>query len=39
MCYLGEKYAPIDGIDKYDPSIGSCITVPTIIPHLADELL
>ncbi|KAH7312662.1 Fructosamine kinase-domain-containing protein [Stachybotrys elegans] len=36
MCYLCEKYAPIDGIDKYDPTMDPVITGATITPHLAD---
>ncbi|KAK7911191.1 hypothetical protein PG985_013672 [Apiospora marii] len=39
MCYLCEKYAPIDGIDKYDSGIDPCITGATIVPHVADALL
>lgn len=36
MCYLIEKYAPIDGIDKYDPLIDPSITGARITPHLAE---
>ncbi|KAK3997917.1 Fructosamine kinase-domain-containing protein [Cladorrhinum sp. PSN332] len=39
MCYLCEKYAPIDGIDKYDPMIDPSITRARIVPHLAEGLL
>ncbi|KAK6833359.1 Fructosamine kinase-domain-containing protein [Apiospora arundinis] len=39
MCYLCEKYAPIEGIDKYDPRIDPSITGARITPHLADGLL
>jgi hypothetical protein len=37
--YLCEKYAPIDGIDKYDPSIDPSLTGACIDPHLADWLI
>ncbi|KAI1266565.1 Fructosamine kinase-domain-containing protein [Xylariaceae sp. FL1019] len=33
MCYLCEKYAPIDGIDKYDPRLDPALTGATIVPH------
>ncbi|KAI0143681.1 Fructosamine kinase-domain-containing protein [Xylariaceae sp. FL1272] len=33
MCYLCEKYAPIDMIDKYDPRIDPSLTGATIVPH------
>ncbi|PMD32250.1 hypothetical protein L207DRAFT_499902 [Hyaloscypha variabilis F] len=33
MCYLCEKYAPIEGIDKYDPQIDPSITGARIIVH------
>lgn len=39
MCYLCEKYAPIDGIDKYDPMIDPSITGARIVPHLAEGLI
>ncbi|KAJ3578208.1 hypothetical protein NPX13_g2352 [Xylaria arbuscula] len=39
MCYLCEKYAPIDGIDKYDPRNDPSITGACIVPHLADGLI
>ncbi|KAH6848432.1 Fructosamine kinase-domain-containing protein [Chaetomium sp. MPI-CAGE-AT-0009] len=39
MCYLCEKYAPIDGIDKYDPLIDPLLTGACIVPHLADGLI
>jgi len=39
MCYLIEKYAPIQGIDKYKPDIDPSITGATIIPHLADGFI
>ncbi|KAK1765950.1 Fructosamine kinase-domain-containing protein [Phialemonium atrogriseum] len=39
MCYLCEKYAPIDGIDKYDPRIDPSITGARIVPHVADGLI
>jgi hypothetical protein len=39
MCYLCEKYAPIDGIDKYDPQIDPSITGARIVPHLAEGLI
>ena len=32
MCYLCEKYAPIDGIGKYDPGIDPSITGARIVP-------
>ncbi|KAK8078890.1 hypothetical protein PG994_002697 [Apiospora phragmitis] len=38
MCYLCQKYAPIDGIDAYDASIDPAITGATITPH-ADAVL
>lgn len=39
MCYLCEKYAPIDGIDKYDPRIDPSITGASIVPHLLEGLI
>jgi protein-ribulosamine 3-kinase len=39
MCYLCEKYAPIDGIDKYDQRIDPSITGARIVPHLAEGLI
>ncbi|KAL1845019.1 hypothetical protein VTK73DRAFT_1320 [Phialemonium thermophilum] len=39
MCYLCEKYAPTDEIDKYDPELDPAITGATIVPHLADGLI
>ncbi|KAL6810212.1 Fructosamine kinase domain-containing protein [Trichoderma camerunense] len=39
MCYLCEKYAPIDGIDKYDPRIDPSITGAHIVPHVDDDLI
>lgn len=33
MCYLCEKYAPVDGIDRYDPSIDPSLTGVRIVPH------
>jgi hypothetical protein len=39
MCYLIEKYAPIDGIDKYDPSLDPAVTGARIVPHLESGLL
>ncbi len=39
MCYLCEKYAPLDGIDKYDPLIDPALTGASIVPHLADGLI
>ncbi|KAI1358903.1 Fructosamine kinase-domain-containing protein [Xylaria arbuscula] len=33
MCYLCEKYAPVDGIDKYDPRNDPSITGASIVPH------
>ncbi|KAH0558951.1 hypothetical protein GP486_004422 [Trichoglossum hirsutum] len=33
MCYLCEKYAPIDGIDEYDPQKDPSITGARIIVH------
>ena len=33
MCYLCEKYAPIDGIDTYDPRIDPSITEARIKTH------
>ncbi|KAI1329084.1 Fructosamine kinase-domain-containing protein [Xylariaceae sp. FL0255] len=39
MCYLCEKYAPIDGIDKYDPKIDPSITAATIVPHSHENII
>ncbi|MBE3049845.1 fructosamine kinase family protein [Candidatus Bathyarchaeota archaeon] len=39
MCYLCEKYAPIDGIDAYDPRIDPSITGASIVAHLAEGLI
>ena len=39
MCYLIEKYAPIEGIDKYDPRIDPSLTGAQIVPHLDDGLI
>lgn len=39
MCYLIEKYAPIDGIDRYDPDIDPSVTGARIIPHLGEGLI
>jgi hypothetical protein len=39
MCYLCEKYAPIEGIDKYDPKIDPSITGARIVAHLAEGLI
>jgi len=39
MCYLCEKYAPIAGIDKYDPTIDPSNTGAQIVPHLAEGLI
>ncbi|KAF3076466.1 hypothetical protein CFAM422_000954 [Trichoderma lentiforme] len=39
MCYLCEKYAPIDGIDKYDPQIDPSITGAHIVPHVDNDLI
>ena len=39
MCYLCEEYAPIDGIDKYDPRIDPSITGAGIVPHLLEGLI
>ena len=33
MCYLCEKYAPLEGVDKYDPSIDPSLTGARIVPH------
>ncbi|KAK1764261.1 Fructosamine kinase-domain-containing protein [Phialemonium atrogriseum] len=32
MCYLCEKYAPIDGIDKYDPQKDPSVTGARLVP-------
>jgi hypothetical protein len=37
MCYLCEKYAPLAGIAKYDPSIDPSITGVCIVPHRDTE--
>lgn len=37
MCYLIEKYAPLDGIDPYDPQIDPSITGARIVPHLPES--
>ncbi|KAI0014973.1 Fructosamine kinase-domain-containing protein [Xylariomycetidae sp. FL0641] len=34
MCYLCEKYAPLEGIDKYDPAIDPSVTGARIVPHV-----
>ena len=39
MCYLSEKYAPIEGIGKYDPSIDPALTGARIVPHSAEDLV
>jgi hypothetical protein len=39
MCYLNEKYAPIEYMDKYDPALDPNITGLSIIPHLAEGLI
>ena len=39
MCYLIEKYAPIEGIDKYDSRIDPSLTGACIVPHLDDGLI
>lgn len=39
MCFLIEKYAPIYGIDKYDPRIDPSSTSARIVPHLAEGLI
>ena len=33
MCYLIEKYAPMDGIDEYDPSLDPMVTGAFITAH------
>lgn len=33
MCYLCEKYAPIDGIDRYDPQKDPSVTGARIVVH------
>ncbi|KFY46115.1 hypothetical protein V495_02643 [Pseudogymnoascus sp. VKM F-4514 (FW-929)] len=33
MLYLCEKYAPIDGLDSYDPRFDPSITGASIVPH------
>lgn len=38
MCYLCEQYAPIDGIDKYDPTIDPSVTGASIVPHASEGL-
>lgn len=39
MCYLIEKYAPIDGIGQYDPLIDPSLTGARITPHLSEGLI
>ena len=39
MCYLIEKYAPVEGIDKYDSRIDPSLTGARIVPHLDDDLI
>lgn len=39
MLYLCEKYAPLDGVDKYDPRIDPSLTGARIVPHLAEGLI
>lgn len=36
MCYLSERYAPLDGLDRYDPLKDPSVTGARIIAH-ADE--
>lgn len=36
MCYLCEKYAPIEGIDKYNPMFDPSITGAVITPHVPE---
>jgi hypothetical protein len=33
MCYLCEKYAPLEGVDEYNPSIDPSLTGARIVPH------
>jgi hypothetical protein len=35
MCYLCEKYAPIEGIDKYDPEKDPSVTGSRLVPTFA----
>lgn len=39
MLYLCDKYAPVEGIDKYDPGIDPWLTGASIVPHMADGLI
>ncbi|KAI1460209.1 Fructosamine kinase-domain-containing protein [Annulohypoxylon moriforme] len=36
MCYLCERYAPIRGIDKYNPQIDPSLTGAWIVPHMPE---
>lgn len=33
MCYFCEKYAPIEGIDRYDPQKDPSVTGARIVVH------
>jgi hypothetical protein len=37
MCYLCEKYAPLAGIEEYDPSIDPSVTGACMVPHQDTE--
>lgn len=39
MRYLCEKYAPIEGIDKYDQFMDPSVTGARIVPHLAEGFI
>lgn len=39
MLYLIEKYAPLNGVDKYDPNIDPSIMGACIVPHLAEGFI
>ncbi|WEW60326.1 fructosamine kinase [Emydomyces testavorans] len=39
MCYLCEKYAPLDGIDKYDPQLDPIVAGTSIVPHVREGLI
>ncbi|KAI9792949.1 MAG: hypothetical protein M1816_001271 [Peltula sp. TS41687] len=33
MCFLSERYAPLDGLDKYDPNLDPSVTGASIVAH------
>ncbi|KAH6630886.1 Fructosamine kinase-domain-containing protein [Chaetomium sp. MPI-SDFR-AT-0129] len=39
MLYLCEKYAPVEGVDRYGPAVDPWLTGASIVPHMADGLI